>query len=230
VIQTALDGTSLCLRASGAVAFSPDGAGIESVPAGGWVAIGTRSDGRDMELLVTPGASGPEQVWTVDGALRPLGTEGDTWRDATLSLLAGYWAAFESEERSSELRRELVAVRAQQEVDLNRLVIERINTTAPTVYIDGVMLNTRGDSVRVRLRDIEAARLTGTVELPDRPTSVADLLDRHRLELQAGQADMRRSLAELQAQLAQTNSRVSEREIDMPAELRRLLEAMRRIP
>jgi hypothetical protein len=89
-VQTHVGDADVCIQTHGEIGYSSDFTRIESIAAGGWVVMASKSGDRTMQLVLTPAAQGLDINWTVNGQRQTFGAEAAEWRDAIVPVLTSY--------------------------------------------------------------------------------------------------------------------------------------------
>ncbi|MCZ0935548.1 MAG: hypothetical protein OXJ54_10240 [Gemmatimonadetes bacterium] len=89
ILETAVWGIYLCMRAQGNVALNNDGTEVLSMGAGSRLLLESAFD-KAHRLLITESPTGIEYAWSVDGVRQAFDEEARRWQGYVLSVLHGY--------------------------------------------------------------------------------------------------------------------------------------------
>lgn len=88
-LQRRVDGIRLCMSNHGYVATASDATAIESTEDDAWLVLESEAE-RLHRLVITPGPSGLEYDWSIDGRPEVFDDEAQEWRDLMLTVMDGY--------------------------------------------------------------------------------------------------------------------------------------------
>ena len=105
-LQRRVDGIRLCMSNHGYVATASDATAIESMDDDAWLVLESEAE-RLHRLVITPGPSGLEYNWSVDGRSEEFGAEAEAWRDLMLTVMDGYMEVQDVLAEEGSLRAEI---------------------------------------------------------------------------------------------------------------------------
>ncbi len=107
-VQVSADGMSLCMRTTGDVVMTGDGTAVASMDPGSSLVLASQAETLHR-MAITPGPSGFEYEWSIDGRSRPFDDEARDWRSLILTVLARSQEAWEVRGKEADMRREIGA-------------------------------------------------------------------------------------------------------------------------
>ena len=109
-VQHFVDGMRLCMRNRGNVEMVYDGTAVESMDDDSWLVLESQAE-RLHRLVITPGPSGLEHDWSIDGRSQAFDAEAREWRDLMLTVMSGYREVQEVRGEEASLRGEIASHR-----------------------------------------------------------------------------------------------------------------------
>ena len=107
-LQRRVDGMRLCMRSRGNGETVYAGTSLESMDDDSWLVLESQAE-RLHRLVITPGPSGLEHDWSIDGRSQAFDAEAREWRDLMLTVMEGYLEAQEVLVEEGSLRREIAS-------------------------------------------------------------------------------------------------------------------------
>ena len=123
-LQRRVDGMRLCMRTTGNVEMASNGTTIQSLDADSWLVLESQAE-RLHRLVVTPGPSGLEYGWSIDGRPETFDDEAEEWRDLMLTVMNGYLDAQQIRGEQASLRGEIAVHRGNVSTLRGRIATHR---------------------------------------------------------------------------------------------------------